>query len=464
MTNQTLIICKSCGSKVHQTPNRACSHCGAPNYGYLPASTEKKTAPVAMRTTSSSAVSTKIVCKNCNAQVERTADNRCSNCHILGWGYGTQHKPKENLTNSFGGSSNNTKKPFFKNTRALVTTAVILLVLVAGGILASKMFMKVDVYEKYHNSVVMLRSEYTFKLSLNGKDVYFTYDEEGGKIADITLNREEAKSMGLYGTGFFIDKEGTIITNRHVVHNFSEEAKARCKELLRDNFQIGIDQLDSIKNNAAFQVNLYSSAYLKDQDADYLEKIKEFRQVEADATKKRSLFESYRNGLSEAKFNVETLFLGYATDGTTVNDRSDYHSCTLVKYSDDPDLDLAVIQANDHKLPVGVTEFINIDDFSTPKVHDEVILLGYNKGKEISHTTTGLNVQQTQGSISQKPDQIQALYSIPTLPGSSGSPVFSSNGKLVAVHYAGVRMTQSFNYGILANHIRKLLDSKGRVQ
>jgi V8-like Glu-specific endopeptidase len=45
------------------------------------------------------------------------------------------------------------------------------------------------------------------------------------------------------------------------------------------------------------------------------------------------------------------------------------------------------------------------------------------------------------------------LYSIPSLPGSSGSPIFGESGELVAINYAGINNTQSFNYGILSKHL-----------
>ena len=64
--------------------------------------------------------------------------------------------------------------------------------------------------------------------------------------------------------------------------------------------------------------------------------------------------------------------------------------------------------------------------------------------------------QITQGTISQVPDKDQVLYSIPTLPGSSGSPVWDENGDLIAINYAGMTNTQGFNYGVLSKHLIKL--------
>lgn len=86
------------------------------------------------------------------------------------------------------------------------------------------------------------------------------------------------------------------------------------------------------------------------------------------------------------------------------------------------------------------------------KVGEEVSMLGYNLGPEISSTTAGLKIQHTYGKISQESNGLRVLYSINALPGSSGSPVFSKDGKLVAINYYGYE-GEEFNYGILAKHL-----------
>lgn len=51
----------------------------------------------------------------------------------------------------------------------------------------------------------------------------------------------------------------------------------------------------------------------------------------------------------------------------------------------------------------------------------------------------------------------QIMYSIPALPGSSGSAVVNHKGQLVAINYAGVSTTQSFNYGIRVKYLKSLM-------
>ena len=59
----------------------------------------------------------------------------------------------------------------------------------------------------------------------------------------------------------------------------------------------------------------------------------------------------------------------------------------------------------------------------------------------------------TSGKITQMPDGERLLYSIPTVQGSSGSPVLDKNGRVVAVNYAKLAVSDNFNFGIPLNKI-----------
>jgi len=92
---------------------------------------------------------------------------------------------------------------------------------------------------------------------------------------------------------------------------------------------------------------------------------------------------------------------------------------------------------------------------------ERLILIGYNRGSQLAATTRGLQAQLTDGRVSQNNDDYKLMYTIPTMPGSSGSPVFDEKGNVVSVNFAGVVNTQSFNYGIQTKQIKYFLESNG---
>lgn len=322
-----------------------------------------------------------------------------------------------------------------------------------------------DVYEKYRKSVVLLVHEFVHKVDINGEAIYFTYEPASRSIPKIYASREEAAkntSVG-YGTGFFVDEEGRIITNKHVVDDWYEAYESDCKNILRKLMDEQKRKWAYKKDSATEQRAVWYSKSIND----YYEydrqrargQVEAWKRLETDYYREQSFWETMISALPEAKFGVESVFLGYATDGTFAQKLSDYKACQKIKVSKDEQIDLALLQANDRRLPEEVSEVIDVANFAdNPRVGDDVSIIGYNYGPLIAASqNAGLRCQKTDGRISQENDGIRVMYSIPTLQGSSGSPVFNQRGQLIAVNYAGISTTQSFNYGILAKHIPELL-------
>jgi V8-like Glu-specific endopeptidase len=74
-----------------------------------------------------------------------------------------------------------------------------------------------------------------------------------------------------------------------------------------------------------------------------------------------------------------------------------------------------------------------------------------------ANTKQGIKVQMTSGKVTQLPDGQRLLYSIPTMKGSSGSPVLDEYGKVVAVNFAKLNGTDNFNFGIPLDRIKEFL-------
>ena len=89
--------------------------------------------------------------------------------------------------------------------------------------------------------------------------------------------------------------------------------------------------------------------------------------------------------------------------------------------------------------------------------NSRLFMSGFNLGPVLAVTKEGIKTQFNSGTISQRTAE-RLMYSIPALPGSSGSPVVNMQGQLVAVNYAGLNGTQNFNYGIRVKYLKQLLE------
>ena len=87
-------------------------------------------------------------------------------------------------------------------------------------------------------------------------------------------------------------------------------------------------------------------------------------------------------------------------------------------------------------------------------------MIGYNQGFNLASTGNGIKTQFTSGTITQDPDDDRILYSIPTLGGSSGSPILNQWGELVAVNFAKTNDFQGFSFGVPASKLDALNNNR----
>lgn len=92
------------------------------------------------------------------------------------------------------------------------------------------------------------------------------------------------------------------------------------------------------------------------------------------------------------------------------------------------------------------------------KINQQLYMIGYNHGISIAQTRDGIKAQMTGGKITQLPDGERLLYSIPTMQGSSGSPLFDEEGTFRGVNFAKATLNDDFNFGIPTNLIKNFLE------
>ncbi len=344
-----------------------------------------------------------------------------------------------------------------------------------------------DLFDESKSGVVLILNEYYYVMKLpNGNSLYFTGIDDDGSLKDVTFDFDDIKDkrQTLSGTGFFIDKQGTIMTNRHVAQPAID--KTAVKESynslvasVKTYFSSVMDELAEEYRNLESQK---SSCYTYDydgyayEDANRLQQITDQQnQLEEQFNQLRDARDSMNDHVSLDELNISVVCeIGIAYNNTFVTSAKDFldkNPCVVTKVSGKEDTDLALIQLKNKTTPADAHIFDpngNMEQTIVEKVkglfssHNDDILqidqqlymIGYNAGPMLANTKQGIQVQMTSGKVTQLPDGERLLYSIPTVQGSSGSPVIDRQGRLVAVNFAKLAVSDNFNFGIPINKVK----------
>ena len=319
--------------------------------------------------------------------------------------------------------------------------------------------------------LVQNRSYYEVVLS-NGESLFFTGFDKDGDIEGLAFDEDSVSVSTSYGTGFFVSETGQIATNAHVVSNMVADKEVNksvskvmsaLKTLLAIAYNSKEEELQEAQQ--ACMVAYYSD----DVSAEVYYRVKAYRDALQESLDEcRSAYneiDNIRPGDSEIEYHNE---ISMAYNNTFVTNTKDFVSCVVTKI--DQEHDLAVIQIKNKKTPSDayifeIPENDPLEEYSmmekiTAKVSDDknsnLFMSSFNLGPTLALTEEGIKSQFNSGTVSQRTES-KLMYSIPTLPGSSGSPVVNFRGQLVAVNYSGINGTQNFNYGIRVKHLKALL-------
>lgn len=140
-----------------------------------------------------------------------------------------------------------------------------------------------ELFDLANSGSVMILNKYYFQLKLpNGEIIYFTGLDNDGDLENVTTDVSEIQEncARMTGTGFFVDEQGSILTNRHVAQPFIEEdqIKAGYRSLLhsisayydylRQNMSDKFDELEESKSDC-----YYTDGYDIYQDSEKLNEI-----------------------------------------------------------------------------------------------------------------------------------------------------------------------------------------------
>ena len=278
-----------------------------------------------------------------------------------------------------------------------------------------------ELFAKYKNSVVLIYGGYYYKVTAGSYTKVLNKLEEAGVFATEwfvgdggkVLPRKNSTQITKYtGTGFFVSNDGKIVTNLHVARPWT------------------------YKDDIKAEIALHCKSQLK------------------------QLGEVVSN-IELIDINVEgrIAYIGMIPNGAYL-DEENIKKCVELAVPEDIKKDVAVLQLITKELPDAKC---NIVDINQAVVNDDEIQGGsrmYTLGFPL-----GLNLQESEikvfahsGKITQECTKYSFSFDAASYGGASGSPIFNAKGQLIGVLNSGVNITQGFNYGIKAIHVKELLN------
>lgn len=331
-----------------------------------------------------------------------------------------------------------------------------------------------NIFDKYKSSVVLIASQYYYEIYFGNSTYYYS----PSSAKKLFFSKEDVMNNLSFstGTGFIISKRGEIITNNHIVNHKDENYKIELINLY-DNAKLSIINEIKMYNDTIDQIK--STYYKYSDQMEYYVKENFQNKYSSIQDKKNILVDLYQRieNIDFSNFTSKLIIhrLGIAFNDTHVTEFDDLQECVVIKTSENENIDLALIQTKSKNFNSKPDFIFNFNDnnpnvtenpekfkernLKNPiKINEDVFMIGFNRGFSLANTKQGIKSQFTSGKISQENDGERILYTIPTLEGSSGSPIVDKWGNLVAVNFAKISNSQNFSFGVPVYEVKKFYE------
>lgn len=281
---------------------------------------------------------------------------------------------------------------------------------------------------------------------------------------------EKFSAMSYSGTAFFLDREGRLGTNRHIAVPWEDVSEAE-KHTWQAEMEI------TLKNFLPFEVLSPEHLEVYNQSASFnrfwgMIAMQGKRNYLASNDNKSATLFDFINAVftrlhkSRTKIvgDINSFSIGYPDRNYTHYD--ELHRCTILSYSDTPDIDLALIQLNDKHTPDNITFVFNPMDYDVSRIEpqkEKLTWIGYPKGLLWGHDdkTHVLRPQVRETMCSSQPSKYDFDIQGEVVGGASGSPLFDTKtGRLVGVIYAHYVDGATYGKACQAKYLKEMYEKE----
>lgn len=336
-------------------------------------------------------------------------------------------------------------------------TGIIAACAVALCIIGFLVYKLINVGDPFHSpscEKLQSQSEMTPAVVLIQTRYYFVVEVENNPIpgweGEVTLDDPELIQW-ISGTGFFIDENGNIATNRHVAQPW-EYAEADLKQAIRTAYDIWLDNalahLTSVNNDA--QLATFAKSELGSK----------IYSAASTVSQLNAMLRQIRR--TNYKITGRPLAYYIAYPGRNYTEYSEMDRCDFIAESGTINEDVAIIQRNVKKTPEGIKIF-DINKIRTDKLvpqKDKLYTIGYPMGfmLGLDKQTHDLQPGVRNCSCSKPSSRYEFEVEGTAIGGQSGSPIFDDYGHLVGL----VSKSRQANtiLAVKAECLKKLYDSE----
>lgn len=309
----------------------------------------------------------------------------------------------------------------------LYAAAAIVAALLVGAtlFLTEKKLEPTAIYSMYKRSVVLIYQNHTYHITCDGQKLssFLPQIEEAEKLDCFFIDSNQEATPGIgggTGTGFFVSSDGKIVTNRHV----TTPEKEKEAEMITKSVQRFLMEWATHSNDKKLVQQLYYLA-------------------------------------NNLEVEYQLLYLGVGRNDSHVRTMSDLIDCSLLKESNDPNIDIALIQLNSKITPSDVKHLVNLEkpaEAENLTLGKPIYTLGFPLSFTIGTTDVGLEANNQSGEITQERGEYIYGHNISIHQGASGSPVFDAYGKFAGVIVSGfLGVSQGYNHAIKPHQVIKIV-------